>query len=94
MPTLPTGTVTSLFTDITGSMRPGHRPGDRHANAVTRCRPFPRSAVQERGGRGVDTQGEASFCAFSGARGVVAAAFHGDDLGGPRPVPVPARGRC
>ena len=74
MPSLPTGTVTFLFTDVEGSTRLLEHLGDRYADALTQYRHLLCSAVQERGGQEVDTQGDASFFAFPRARDAVAAA--------------------
>ncbi len=74
MPGLPTGTVTFLFTDIEGSTRLLEHLGDRYADALTQYRNLLCSAVQERGGQEVDTQGDAYFFAFPRARDAVAAA--------------------
>src|SRR5712692_3301680 len=71
---LPTGTVTFLFTDIEGSTRLLEHLGDRYADALTQYRHLLCSAVQERGGQQVDTQGDAFFFAFPRARDAVAAA--------------------
>jgi len=74
MGALPTGTVTFLFTDIEGSTRLLEHLGDRYADALTQYRHLLCSAVQERGGQQVDTQGDAFFFAFPRARDAVAAA--------------------
>lgn len=74
MPTLPTGTVTFLFTDIEGSTRLLRDLGDRYNEVLARQRAVLRSAFGERGGQEVDTQGDALFFAFSRAREAVAAA--------------------
>ncbi len=74
MPSLPTGTVTFLFTDIEGSTRLLQQLGDRYAAALTQYRHLLRSAAQERGGLEVDTQGDAFFFAFPRARDAVTAA--------------------
>ncbi len=73
MSSLPTGTVTFLFTDIEGSTRLLQELGERYAELLAHYRRFVRSAVQERGGREVDTQGDALFAAFPRARDAVAA---------------------
>jgi predicted ATPase/class 3 adenylate cyclase/DNA-binding CsgD family transcriptional regulator len=73
MSSLPTGTVTFLFTDIEGSTRLLQQLGERYAEVLAHYRRFVRSAVQERGGREVDTQGDALFAAFPRARDAVAA---------------------
>jgi predicted ATPase/class 3 adenylate cyclase len=65
---LPTGTVTFLFTDIEGSTRLLERLKDAYADVLVECRRLIRSAVQERGGQEVDTEGDAVFVAFPSAR--------------------------
>ncbi len=74
MPDLPTGTVTFLFTDIEGSTRLLQHLEDRYADVLNECRRLLHSAVQERGGQEVDTQGDAFFFAFTRARDAAAAA--------------------
>ncbi len=74
MPTLPTGTVTFLFTDIEGSTRMLQQLGDRYADVLAEYRQLLRVKVQERGGKEVDTQGDALFVAFQSAKDAVAAA--------------------
>src|SRR5438093_1959150 len=74
MKNLPSGTVTFLFTDIEHSTHLLESLGDRYAEALHDHRRILRRAVSEAGGREVDTQGDAFFAAFSGARDGVAAA--------------------
>src|SRR5882672_3631623 len=78
MPTLPTGTVTFLFTDIEGSTRLLHELGeDRYAAALDEHRRVLRAAFGAHGGVECDTQGDAFFFAFptvQGATGAVAQA--------------------
>src|SRR3954470_10259940 len=71
---LPTGTVTFLFTDIEGSTRLLRRLGGRYAEVVGRHDRLVRAACAGRGGREVNTQGDAFFVAFGRARDAVAAA--------------------
>jgi predicted ATPase/class 3 adenylate cyclase len=71
---LPTGTVTFLFTDVEGSTRLLHELGDRYGEALARHRLVLQSTCSERGGVLVDTQGDATFYAFSSAAAAVAAA--------------------
>ncbi len=71
---LPTGTVTFLFTDIEGSTRLLKDLGDRYAGVLAEYRRLLRTAVQERGGKEVDTQGDALFVAFQSARDALTAA--------------------
>ncbi len=74
MPSLPTGTVTFLFTDIEGSTRLLQQLGDRYADVLADCRRLVRMAVQERGGQEVDTEGDAVFAAFPSGREALVAA--------------------
>ncbi len=73
MASLPAGTVTFLFTDIAGSTRLLQQLGDCYADALTQYRRLLRTAVQERGGPEVDTQGDAFFFVFPRAGDAVAA---------------------
>jgi class 3 adenylate cyclase len=82
MSSLPTGTVTFLFTDIEGSTRLIQYLGDRYAQVLTEYRRFLRHAFQERGGVTVDTQGDAykvtrlpqsAFLLFNGRRASIIA---------------------
>ncbi len=69
MPSLPTGTVTFLFTDIEGSTRLLQQLGeDKYADVLADQRRLLRSAFQAYGGREVDCQGDAFFYAFPRAR--------------------------
>ena len=74
MESLPTGTVTFLFTDIEGSTRLLQQLGDRYADILGAYRRLLRAVVQEQGGREVDTQGDAFFFAFPRARDALASA--------------------
>ncbi len=74
MPRLPAGTVTFLFTDIEGSTRLLKDLGDRYAGVLAEYRQLLRTAVQERGGKEVDSQGDALFVAFQSARDALTAA--------------------
>ncbi|HET9001404.1 MAG TPA: tetratricopeptide repeat protein, partial [bacterium] len=71
---LPTGTVTFLFTDIEGSTRLLQETGDRYVEILGAYRSLIRAAIQEWGGREVDTQGDAFFIAFPRARDALSAA--------------------
>ncbi|MFO7572378.1 MAG: adenylate/guanylate cyclase domain-containing protein, partial [Gaiellaceae bacterium] len=76
--TLPTGTVTFLFTDIEGSTRLLHTLGpDAYAEALAEHRRVLRAAFTAFGGVEVDTQGDAFFCAFPTAEGAAGAARQG-----------------
>ena len=75
--TLPSGTVTLLFTDIEGSTRLLRDLGpDRFAAALMEHRQLLREAVAAHGGVEVDTEGDALFAVFASAPDAVAAASH------------------
>lgn len=73
--TLPSGTVTFLFTDVEGSTGLLHALGEaKYADALGEHRRVLRAAFDEHGGAEVDTQGDAFFVAFPTARGALGAA--------------------
>ena len=73
--TLPSGTVTFLFTDVEGSTRLLHELGaEAYAEALAEHRRVLREAFAAHGGVEVDTQGDAFFVAFPTAPGALAAA--------------------
>jgi len=75
---LPSGTVTFLFTDIEGSTRLLHELGaERYAEALAEHRRVLREAFAAQGGVEVDTQGDAFFVAFPTAPGALRAAAKG-----------------
>ena len=74
MPTLPSGTVTFLFTDIEGSTELLKRLGERFPEVLAAHRRILRTTFSEHGGQEIDTQGDAFFYAFPRARDAVAAA--------------------
>ena len=74
MQTLPTGTVTFLFTDVEGSTRLLQELGDRYAEVLAEHRRCLREAFERHGGVEVDTQGDAFFVAFAKASDALAAA--------------------
>jgi predicted ATPase/class 3 adenylate cyclase len=74
MTRLPTGTVTFLFTDVEGSTRLLESLGERYADALAAHRLVLQRTCEERGGVLVDTQGDATFYAFSSASAALAAA--------------------
>ena len=76
MAELPTGTVTFLFTDIEGSTRLLDALADRYGDALEAHDLILREAFAAHGGRVVDTQGDAFFVAFQGARNAVEASAH------------------
>ncbi|MFN2521491.1 MAG: NB-ARC domain-containing protein, partial [Candidatus Limnocylindria bacterium] len=73
MATLPSGTVTLLFTDIEGSTQLLHGLGERYAETLADHRRIVRAAFLAHGGVEVDTQGDAFFVAFADAGDAVAA---------------------
>jgi predicted ATPase/class 3 adenylate cyclase len=73
--TLPSGTVTFLFTDVEGSTRLLHELGaEAYADALAEHRRLIRDACARHDGVEVDTQGDAFFFAFPTAPGALAAA--------------------
>src|SRR5262245_19551643 len=74
MTSLPTGTVTLLFTDIEGSTRLLHRLGDRYAALLADHHQIVERAIAAHGGTVVDTQGDSFFASFPGALAAVGAA--------------------
>jgi predicted ATPase/class 3 adenylate cyclase len=72
---LPTGTVTFLFTDSEGSTNLLRELSDKYADALADYRRLLRDAFQARDGHEVDTQGDAFFVAFPRARDAIAAAI-------------------
>jgi len=73
MPSLPSGTVTFVFTDIEESTALLQRLGDGYADVLAAHRRIVREAFAA-GGVEIDTQGDAFFFAFPRAREAVAAA--------------------
>jgi len=71
---LPTGTVTFLFTDIEGSTALLQRLGEAYQGLLEEHNHLLRTAFQACGGREVGTQGGAFFVAFLRARDAVGAA--------------------
>ena len=72
--TLPTGTVTLLFTDIEGSTRALRQLGALYRDALELHQQIVRAAIADGGGVEVDTQGDSFFVAFSNAGDAVRAA--------------------
>ena len=85
---LPSGTVTFLFTDIEGSTRLLHDVGDRYADLLDDHRRVLRDAFARHGGVEVDTQGDAFFVAFARASDALAAAAEGQSALRDGPVRV------
>ncbi|CAN5758019.1 hypothetical protein BH18ACT15_BH18ACT15_03090 [soil metagenome] len=73
-PSLPTGTVTLLFTDIEGSTKLLSRLGDRYGEVLAAHHEVIRAACAAHDGREFGTQGDALFVAFSSATSAVRAA--------------------
>jgi class 3 adenylate cyclase len=73
MATLPSGTVTFVFSDIEGSTALLKRLGDRYGDVLADHRRLMREALGTAGGVEIDTQGDAFFFAFARARDAVAA---------------------
>jgi len=71
---LPSGTVTFLFTDIEGSTALLRELGDRYADVLAQERSILRERLTEAGGQEIDTQGDAFFFSFTRARDAVAGA--------------------
>lgn len=74
MPSLPTGTVTFLFTDIEGSTKLLQRLQGEAEEAFALHHDLLRGAIEGSGGTVVRTEGDAFFAAFSDAPAAVGAA--------------------
>lgn len=74
MPTLPSGTVTLLFTDIEGSTRLLQDMGEEYEQLLMDHRRILSDRFENHMGVVVDTQGDAFFVAFQRAQDAVAAA--------------------
>jgi peptide/nickel transport system substrate-binding protein len=74
-PTLPSGTVTFLFTDIEGSTRLLRALGERYEHVLAEHQRLLRAAFAAHHGHEVDTQGDSFFVAFRRAKDAVAAAI-------------------
>ena len=68
---LPGGAVTFLFTDIEGSTRLVKALRERYPQVLAEHRRLVRGAITGQGGCEVDTQGDAFFAVFAGARQAV-----------------------
>jgi class 3 adenylate cyclase len=71
---LPSGTVTFVFTDIQGSTALLKQLGDRYEGVLSEHRRLMRERFAEHGGVEIDTLGDAFFFAFPRARDAVVAA--------------------
>ncbi len=72
---LPSGAVTFLFSDIEGSTRLVKALRDRYPQVLAEHRDLFRAAIAEHAGYEVDTQGDAFFVAFAGAKQAVLCAL-------------------
>lgn len=70
---LPSGTVTFLFTDVEGSTQQIQRLGERYASVLATERRLLRAAFRKFHGHEVDTQGDSFFVAFARAADAIAA---------------------
>jgi YVTN family beta-propeller protein len=75
MTELPSGAVTFLFTDVEGSTALLKRLREHYAEGLAAHQRLLREAFERRGGRELDTQGDAFFYAFPRARDAVLAAL-------------------
>src|SRR5512144_890853 len=73
-PSVPSGTVTFLFTDIEGSTRLLEQLREGYAAVLAEQRDLLRAAFAAHGGHEMDTQGDAFFAAFPRALDAVACA--------------------
>ena len=64
---LPTGTVTFLFTDIEGSTRLMQELGERYVQAQVEHHAILREAFRSGDGRELRTEGDSFFCVFESA---------------------------
>ena len=74
MTTLPSGTVTFVFSDIEGSTGLLKRLGEQYGELIAEHRRIVRETFGEHGGVEIDMQGDSFFFAFARARDSVAAA--------------------
>ena len=72
---LPAGAVTFLFSDIEGSTRLVKALRERYPQVLAEHRRLVRAAIAAHGGAEVDTQGDAFFVAFGGAKQAVLCAL-------------------
>jgi predicted ATPase/class 3 adenylate cyclase len=75
MSSLPTGTVTFLFSDIEGSTHLAERLGDGWPALLAAHREIVRAAIEEGGGTEVGTEGDSFFVGFPTAAGAISAAI-------------------
>ena len=91
--TLPTGTITFLFTDIEGSTRLVQHLGDGYPELLERHQAILRTAFERHGGVEVLTEGDSFFVVFRSAPEAVAAAVEGQRDLEAHPWPEDARVR-
>jgi class 3 adenylate cyclase len=72
---LPGGAVTFLFSDIEGSTRLVKALREQYAEVLAGHRRLVRAAIAAHAGHEVDTQGDAFFAAFGGAKQAVLCAL-------------------
>jgi class 3 adenylate cyclase/DNA-binding beta-propeller fold protein YncE len=77
VPSLPSGTVTFLFTDIEGSTRLLKLLGSRYGDVLSEHQRLLRTAVAEAYGQEIETQGDSFFVAFRRGKDAVLAAVGG-----------------
>src|SRR5262252_3432193 len=75
MSELPGGVVTFLFTDIEGSTRLVKALRERYPQILAEHRRLVRAAIAGHDGHEIDTQGDAFFVAFAGAKQAVLCAL-------------------
>jgi class 3 adenylate cyclase len=75
MTKLPGGAVTFMLTDIEGSTRLVKALRERYAGVLAEHRRLIRAAIAGQGGYEVDTEGDAFFAAFAGAKQAVLCAL-------------------
>ena len=91
--TLPSGTVTFVFTDIEGSTRLIRSLGDAYTPVLERHREILREAWRHHDGHEVDTEGDSFFVAFEGAADAIAACATAQLALGAEPWPPGAQVR-
>ena len=74
MPSLPTGTVTFLFTDVEGSTKLLRQLGDSYRGVISQHHRILREAIAAGGGTEVGTEGDAFFAVFVSPAGAVTTA--------------------
>ncbi len=74
MGSLPTGTVTFLFTDVEGSTKLLRSLGDRYPDVLAQHSRIVREAVERADGQEVSTEGDSFFVVFESAQNAVRAA--------------------